>query len=47
MKTRPFPKAKSKEERGDICKLCDRKFYVLAMVADSKKKIDASAIMIQ
>lgn len=50
-KTRLFPKGPKDAEgnrtlRGKICKLCDRKFFILAHVEDSLKKIDGRNVTI-
>ena len=47
VKTRPFPKSNDDyKNRGSVCKVCDRKFYVKEMVKTSKTKIQAQSTMI-
>jgi len=41
IKTRPFPRNNPEyKNRGSICKICDRKFYVKDMVKASKERIE-------
>lgn len=50
-KERFFPlsevKSKLHEQRGTVCKLCDRKFFVRGMVDITRKEIDANNTSIQ
>jgi hypothetical protein len=47
LKTRPFPINNPEyKNRGNICKVCDRKFYVKEMVKASKQKIEAHQMQI-
>ena len=48
LKTRPYPINNPEyKNRGNICKVCDRKFYVKEMVKSSKSKIEAHSLQIQ
>jgi len=47
VKTMPFPQNNSDlKNRGDICKVCDRKFYIRLMVQGSKTKIESQSMTI-
>eukprot|EP00347_Sterkiella_histriomuscorum_P020169 403338841 len=44
-KTRPYPS--NMNERGQICRICDRKFYVKIMVQQSRDQIEVNGNLIQ
>jgi len=39
-KTRAFPKSETKK-RGDICLICDRKFYIHEILKEKNKEIES------
>jgi len=47
LKTRPYPIGNDGyKNRGEICKVCDRKFFVREMLKDSLAKIETQNILI-
>lgn len=47
VKTRPFPMNNPDfKNRGEVCKVCDRKFYVREMIKHSKATIETQTLLI-
>ena len=41
LKTRPFPEDnEGMKERGDACRVCDRKFFIREMTAETNNQIE-------